>query len=201
MDPFTLGLISTGIGSAFQTTLGFGQTIAGALMKPKRPTYTIPAEIRNALALRQMNLNAPMAGYNQSRADISSRQASTNAAARNVRDASQVAALAAAGQAQATQGDTRLAVANAQDYQVRLSGLERAQNTMARYRDKAFDLNEYEPFQDKARTKAALIQGGLTNIMGGMNNAARGFGQMAGMQAYRDYLNNATAIIEATDVI
>jgi len=187
---FTAGLIAQGVSSGFKTTLGLGQWAAGALMRVQRPEYEIPDEVKRRLALRRMNLNAPMAGYNQARADIARSQATTNAAARNIRDSSQVAALAAAGQAGATEGRTRLAVQNAVDYQRRLGGLENAQMTMAQYKDKAFQLNEYEPYMNKARTKAALIQGGLTNINRGLGSAASGLGQMYGQKMYYDYLNS-----------
>jgi len=186
-----MGLIATGIGSQFKTLLGGGQLIAGSLMRVKRPEYSIPEEVKQRLGLRQMNLNAPMAGYNQARADIRNNQANTMGAARNIRSASQVAALASASGAQATEGDVRLATANAVDYQRRLAGLESAQMTMAQYKDKRYMENEKEPYLNKARTKAALIQGGLQNINSGMGQFASGMGQLAGQKMYYDYLNAA----------
>lgn len=56
----------------------------------------------------------------------------------------------------------------------------RSLGVMAGYQDKKFDLNEMQPYQDKARTKAALIGGGLQNIAGGAGQALGGImaGQM-----------------------
>lgn len=54
-----------------------------------------------------------------------------------------------------------------------LKGMERELLLeMARYQDKAFDINEMQPFQDKAAAASALQGAGIQNLMGALQTTA-----------------------------
>lgn len=165
-------------GAGLQGVLGVGQLIGGALMNPERPTYQIPDEIKNMLALRQMNLGGRMAGATQAQANIMQSQANTVGAYQGtLRNPNAILAGVSAAQGQTNRAFGNLGAMEAQDYQRRLAGLEGAQRSMAQYRDKAFDINEMQPYVDEARTKAALIGAGLRNISGGAAGVAGAIGE------------------------
>jgi hypothetical protein len=50
---------------------------------------------------------------------------------------------------------------------------------MANYQNRKWEIDKFQPFQDAARTKAALIGGGLQNLSGGVNQGLSG---MLGVQ-------------------
>mgnify|MGYP001766962025 CR=1 FL=1 len=173
-------------GAGLQGVLGIGQLIGGALMNPERPTYQIPDEIKNMLALRQMNLGGRMAGATQAQANIMQSQANTVGAYQGtLRNPNAILAGVSAAQGQTNRAFGNLGAMEAQDYQRRLAGLEGAQRTMAQYRDKAFDINEMQPYVDEARTKAALIGAGLRNISGGAAGVAGAVGENEYMNMVR----------------
>lgn len=159
------------IAPAIQGALGIGQMIGGMSMRPERPTYNIPREISDMLALRQMNLRGRMAGATQAQQNIMQAQGSTIGAYQGtMRNPNAILAGVSASQGQTNRAFTNLASMEAQDYQRRLAGLEGAQRTMAGYRDRAFEVNEMQPYMDEARTKAALIGAGLRNVAGGASS-------------------------------
>lgn len=173
-------------GAGLKGVLGIGQLIGGALMNPERPTYQIPDEIKNMLALRQMNLGGRMAGATQAQANIMQSQANTVGAYQGtLRNPNAILAGVSAAQGQTNRSLTNLGAMEAQDYQRRLAGLEGAQRTMAQYRDKAFEINEMQPYIDEARTKAALIGAGLRNISGGAAGVAGAVGENEYMNMVR----------------
>jgi hypothetical protein len=156
-------------------------------MQPKRPTYEIPDEIKNMLALRQMNLQGRMAGASQAQTNIMQGQGQTIGAYQGtMRNPNAILAGVSASQGQANRGFTNLAAMEAQDYQRRLAGLEGAQRTMGQYRDQEFQINEMQPFQDAARTKAALIGSGLRNVSGAAQGVAGAYGEARYMDMMRD---------------
>ena len=188
LDPAMLGLISQGVGSMLQIPLGFGQILAGSLMKPKRPEYQIPSEIRNMLALRQLNLRGRMAGATQAEKNIMQSQANAvGSYQRTQKNPNAILAGVSASQGMSNRAFTDLSTQEAVDYQRRLAGLENAQRTMGNYQDKEWQLNEYEPYQDKARTKAALIGAGLKNFFGGAAGVGESFQDYAGYKMMQDY--------------
>lgn len=155
-------------------------------MNPERPTYQIPDEIKNMLALRQMNLGGRMAGATQAQANIMQSQANTVGAYQGtLRNPNAILAGVSSSQGQTNRAFNNLGAMEAQDYQRRLAGLEGAQRTMAQYRDKEFDINEMQPYVDEARTKAALIGAGLRNISGGAAGIAGAVGENEYMNMVR----------------
>ncbi|RME66078.1 MAG: hypothetical protein D6790_00870, partial [Caldilineae bacterium] len=50
--------------------------------------------------------------------------------------------------------------------------LDQNRRVLAQYKDKAFQLNKMQPYQDAMRAIAALTQGGLLNLNTGLQTAA-----------------------------
>lgn len=188
MDPTLLfQLLASGASGA----LGLGQLIGGMAMNPERPTYQIPEEIKNMLALRQMNLNGRMAGASQAQRNINQSQSNVVNAYQNTQsNPNAILAGVSASQGQSNRAFNNLATLEAQDYQRRLAGLEAAQRTMAGYRDKAFDINEFQPYMDEDRTKAALIGAGLRNTAGALNSVSQDLGEKQYMETMQQMYGN-----------
>ncbi len=181
LDPALLGLISQGVGNLLQIPLGVGQIVAGSLMKVKRPKYNIPQEVNNMLALRRQNLQGRMAGAGQAERNIMQGQANAvNAYQNTMNNPNAVLAGVSASQGQTNRAMNDLNTQEAIDYQRRLAGLEGAQRTMTQFKDKAFEINEMQPYQDKARTKAALIGSGLKNFFGAISGGGEAVQDYAG---------------------
>ena len=172
------------IPGAIKGALGLGQLLAGSLMKANRPNYEIPSTVGEELAMSRMMANGRMPGINYAKMRLDQNAAS--AAYRMNRSASnpnQILAGAAAIQANSDVASRGLLEAEAGDQYRRLANLSRSLRMMGEYKDKEFQLNKMEPYQDKARTKAALVQGGLLNLFGGVGESMNGLmaGKMMGM--------------------
>ncbi len=141
-------------------------------MNPQRPTYTIPQEVQDKLGQQQVNLNARSAGAARAQDNIFANQATTlqNAAQAGGGAANQLLA-GAMSQAQSNRGLQDLSAGERDDYQRRLGNLGQAQSEMGSYRDRTFDINKMQPFQDAAATKSALIESGLTNAFSALQSA------------------------------
>ena len=163
----------------FQGMLGLGQLFRGNRMKPKRPTYEIPEEAKAQLALDQQLLNARTPGAVQAEQNIAQQQA---AAVGNIQqgatDAQTILAVAGATQGTANRAYNNLATMEAQDYQRRLGNLKRSQAQMIAERQRAFQINQYQPFLDATATKAGLTEGGFQNIYGGIGSMAGALGKL-----------------------
>jgi hypothetical protein len=174
MDPLTFA-----IPGAIKGALGLGQLIGGSLMKVKRPEYEIPDVAKEELAMSRMMANGRMPGVNYANMRIDQNAASaayrTNRAATNP---NQILAAQAGIQMNADIAGRGLMEAEAGDQYRRLANLSRSLRMMSDFKDKEFELNKMQPYQDKARTKAALVQGGLLNLFGGVGEGMSGI--MAG---------------------
>lgn len=155
----------------FQGGLSLIQMIKGLTMQANRPTYNIPQEVNEKLAQNQMNLNARSAGAGRAQENIFANQATTiQNAQQSGGGASNQLLAGALAQAQSNRGFENLSSGEREDYQRRLGNLGQAQSEMAGYRDKAFDYNQNQPFQDAAATKSALIESGLTNAFSALQS-------------------------------
>lgn len=155
----------------FQGGLSLIQMIKGLTMQANRPTYNIPQEVNDKLAQQQVNLNARSAGAGRAEANIFSNQATTLQNAQQAGGGASNQLLAGAlAQAQSNRGLENLSASEREDYQRRLGNLGQAQSEMAGYRDRAFDYNKAQPYENAAATKSALIQGGLTNAFGALQS-------------------------------
>lgn len=163
-----LPLILAGV----QAGVGAVQAISGYKQKKNltRPEYQIPEEIeRNMTEAELMSYygmpDAQKAEYMQNI------QRSTQGALRGI--ASRKGGLGAVSVAQQTQQDAYMNLLSA-DVQQRMQNIQTAQNmrqTMANYRDKAFAINEMQPYEQSYAEAQSLIGAGMQNVMGGLTQA------------------------------
>ena len=155
----------------FQGGLSLIQMIRGMSMQANRPTYNIPQEVQDKLTQNQVNLNARSAGAARAQDNIFAGQATTIQNAQQAGGGASNQLLAGAmSQAQSNRGFENLSASEREDYQRRLGNLGQAQSEMGGYRDKAFDYNQNQPFQDAAATKSALIESGIQNAFGALQS-------------------------------
>jgi len=158
-------------GAAAQGALGLFQAFKGSMMKPKRPTYDIPDEIGENVSMYKNFLNARMAGGGYAENNIMSNQGTMlDQIRKGSVNSSQLLSMIGGVQGNTNRSFERLNQIEAEDQQRRAAGVAQARNTMARFRDKAFEMNEMQPYMDQAATKSALIGGGLRNMYGGLNS-------------------------------
>ncbi len=170
-----LGLASGGL----KSILGLGQLIGGAFKKPKRPEYDIPQEAMDRLAMAKNNMNGRMAGAAGMEDNIAQSQGSLlDAARRGSTDSNKLLTLLASSQANTNRAYQGLQTREAMDQQRRLRDVYSAQSMMGQYKDKRFGMNKMQPYQDEARTKAALLQSGIMNTVGGVGDASNILGRM-----------------------
>jgi len=168
-----MGLLGAAIPSIFKGVLGLGQFIGGLGMKVRRPQYNIPDEYAQNLGGRLNLLNARTPG-----ASILERNILRSAS--NMQSALRRGALTSTDflsglsrvQQNANDGFERLALLEAQDTENRLAGVERARVLMGQQKEKAFQLNKYEPYMNRAAAKSGLVQGGLLNMFGASDDFA-----------------------------
>lgn len=180
--PAILGVIGTAAGAAnslMKTGLGIGQLFKARQYRNQRPTYQIPDEVGQQLGLRQQLLNARMPGAQQAEQNIQENQAANLYNQQQaVGDSASLLAANASGQGATNRAMRKLAMQEAQDEERRIRGLENAQRTMANYRDKAFKLNELDPYMEDAATRSALIEGGIQNLSTGFADIGAQAGSM-----------------------
>ena len=185
------------IQGAISALLGGGQLLAGALMHPKRPTYNMPSEIGQNQQLAKNLYGASTLYGLPGQGAINNQMAQTNASnLRAIRESQQSPAAMLAGINAATANQMRtnadIGIKAAQDRQNRINmaaaRLLGVNKDVASYKDKEFQLNEYEPFKAKAATKSALLGGGLQNLTGGLTSIGSSGYKNKLDQAYLDYL-------------
>ena len=173
-----------GAGSLFQTIMGGIQMVRGMRMKPVRPTYQTPEEVNQMMANAQMQQYAKAPGVSAAEANLRLSAAQTMA---SVNDAATSGASAlAAGAAVNARLNNEYMRLGAQQNAFRLQqqqAYNQALMSKAQYTDREFEINQYQPFLDAAQTKAALTQGGMQNIFGGLNGL--GNAAMAGIYAQK----------------
>lgn len=173
-----IGLAASAIGGLFKTGLGVAQMIKSGRMKPQRPTYEPSERIAQNLALRQQQLGGRMAGAAEAEANL---RQSTSSQLANVRQAAgsgaQLLAMGGLAQAQENRGLLGLQAQEAQDYQRRLQGVERANLAQAQEERAAWDYNERQKYEEEARAKARVMQAGLQNTYSGIGGISGMAGQ------------------------
>ena len=157
-----------------QAAMGVGQAVAGFIQKKNltRPQYHIPPEIEKNMSEAELMSyygmpDAQKAEYMQNI------QRSTQGALRGISD--RKGGIGAVSVAQQTQQDAYMNLLSA-DVQQRMQNIQTAQSmrqTMAQYRDKAFEINEMQPYEQKYAEAQSLIGAGMQNFMGGLQTVGQ----------------------------
>jgi len=169
LDPLGIGLAAQGT----QALLGAIQTGIGAakMRKLERPEYSIPDEIRQNLTQAQIQAYEGLPAE-QKQQYLQNIQRSQATAMKGL--SSRKAGLTGITDMLQSQNDafTNLVSMDASARQQnRILARQEAAN-MAAYKDKAFDMNKMQPYQDAAEEAQALIGSGIQNIGGAAANTA-----------------------------
>lgn len=165
-----IGAAIAGTAAALQAASGIAQNIKGKKIQRAtvRPTYVIPDEIKANLKQAEQE-----AAYGL---DAASKQIATQGIDRGTAAAlyganSRRAGLAGMGGVVQANNDafSNLAAMDEMERQRKKSALSDARNTMAGYKDKAWQVNQFDPYQLKVDESQALIGAGLQNIGGALN--------------------------------
>jgi hypothetical protein len=183
MDPFTISaLISGGV----QLGTGIYQAIRSSQIEANRPTYEIPDEIKQNLTQAQLNAIEGMPEDVRNRyIDQLTRTMATGLQALGDRRGG-IAGVSGLART-ATDANRDLASMDAQQRQQQEANLMNARQTMANYKDKAFDWNEKQKYLEEAQAKQALSGAAIQNITGSANNVMGGLMQ----SKYMDFLKGA----------
>jgi hypothetical protein len=172
IDPISLISFAPSI---LQGAGAIGQLIAGNKLAKnnERPMYEIPAAQQEALAnARNLSYDRQLAGQDAMEAGLDEQLANTNAEIQNTASSSTDALGALIGaNANRMRSQTALDTEAARDYERRQMALRGELGQMASFEDKKWQLNELNPFMDKAAASSALTGSGLQNLFGAANSA------------------------------
>lgn len=164
--------------AAFQALVGGVQTIKGLTMKEgERPEYEVPDDAKAALS---------NAKYVASQTKLPGEDKIQERMQENMANAIFTTTQAAQDPSQIVAGTQKVTEAfNNQQVDLGIKGAEfffqnqgqlRGElNKMADREDTKWTLNEYNPYMMNLEKKQSLIEGGLSNIQGGVNSAMGGF--------------------------
>ena len=157
-----------------QAAIGIGQAVAGysKLKNLTRPEYQIPSEIEQNMSEAELMSyygmpDAQKQSYMQN-IQRSGQQALSGTADRK-------GGLGMVSAIQQNQQDSYSNLLSA-DVQQRMQNIQNAQNmrsVMAGYKDKAFQMNEMEPYQQDYAEAQGLIGAGMQNFMGGLQSGGQ----------------------------
>lgn len=160
--------------------------IAGIFQKKKakkmlanlnQPAYTIPEEVMRNQKMAEMAANEglPSQQYNNAMKNIQRNQSNMLAGALDRRSA-----LMALPKIQRAANDATGNL-DAQDAQARMQNqrtLYGVGNTTSQYRDKAFNINQMQPYQQKYNYAQSLLGAGNQNFTSGLDKLVAGGGQL-----------------------
>lgn len=156
--------------------LGGSQLFKSHKMRPKRPQYEIPLAEQQALQLaKNMGAQTRLPGQEAIEGQLDETTANTLSSIERMGYGG-ASDINAASRAYGNQQDkeTQLGVAAAGNRQQNLRNLQGALSHYATYEDKKWNLNELQPYEQDAKAKAALYEGGMTNLSGGLKDIAGG---------------------------
>lgn len=163
--PMILGAVQAGIGAA--------QAISGWKQKKNltRPEYQIPEEIE-----RNMSEAELMSYYGMPDAQKQSYMQNIQRAGQQALSgvADRKGGLGTISAIQQQQQDAYMNLLSA-DVQQRMQNIQRAQQArseMAAFKDKQFEINEMQPYQQSYAEAQSLVGSGMQNVMGGLNTIA-----------------------------
>lgn len=179
-----IGNIMGSIGAAAKGSIGLAQLGGGLLMKVKRPRYSIPAAAQEAIGTaRQMANQTTRPGNEQALTDINrATSGAINNAKRTSNSASQILAASGNANSQRMKAINQNNALNAQFQFNAKNNLINRLNNFAGYQDKEWQMNTFDPYMQKAETKAALIGAGLQNFVQSQDDWMAAWGGGGGQQ-------------------
>lgn len=182
IDPLTASAILGAVPAVYQMGTGISQGIkARRLGKKKRPEYVVPGEITDNVNLARGAYNAssmyglPGQGRIQNQLMGSQAQAQEGIMQSQQNPSSMLLGLSSLNQntnnaiANLGVNAAQFRQSNMMNTQGRLMG---ANEALARYKEKEWELNKLKPFQDAMQASGALRSGAITNTYGALSSLA-----------------------------
>lgn len=191
------GMTGSGITTGLQALLGLYQIIKGS-GSVTRPDYTIPKEITDLLTSAKTTAAQTESPYSQQELNqINAEQSNILGAVRKVAEsAADIQGVLPGLQAQTNQGIQGIAKQNIDFWTANQEKLANAEQLMAQYKDKQFDINKQQPYEQELYTKNLQTQGGIQNMYG----AIGGFmNNLMGYQTQQGYMDLAKKQMDITD--
>jgi hypothetical protein len=193
MDPLTIAMLSKLVPMGINAIKsGVQASQAKKLAQTQRPDYQIPEEALQALnqakylsgmtELPGQNLMEARIGQNLSKGVSELERVSTNPADL----ASNVAKMYMSG----NESINDIGLQAGQQYLRNQGLLTDALGTMAGYRDKQFDINEMQPYENNMAAAAALREGSFRNASAAGQDLSSGLSGYANMEYYQNMLND-----------
>ncbi|ARS36815.1 hypothetical protein [Pontibacter actiniarum] len=155
------------------------QGVSGILQKRKanrinavRPTYNIPGAVHESVDMARQSANAAMPGYGTAQNNIKGATANAVRSAQLAGSGNSMLAAIAAAQSNESNSLLNLATQSAQHQAAQRQNLQGSLMNLAQYKDKAWDWNEKQKYQEKAAAKAALTEAANQNINGAISGLA-----------------------------
>lgn len=170
-------LAAAAVPAVFQGISAISQKRKANRINAVRPEYTIPGAVAESVDMARQSAGAAMPGYGTARNNIAGATSNAVRAAQLAGSGNNVLATIAAAQGNEANAMNNLAAQNAQFQFGQRRDLMSNLLNLGNYQDKAWQLNKYEPYQQKAAAKAALTEAANQN----MNGAISGLSSVAMM--------------------
>lgn len=152
-----------------QAAIGIGQAISGhqRLKNLTRPEYQIPSEIEQNMSEAELMSYYGMPDA-QKQSYMQNIQRSGQQALSGIADRKGGLGMVSAVQQQQEDSYMNLLSADVQQRMQNIQAAQQARQVMAEYKDKAFQINEMEPYVQDYNEAQSLIGSGMQNVMGGL---------------------------------
>jgi len=156
------------IPAVLQTGLGVGQLIKGSQINPQRPVYTPGSAAVNA---RETAIMAAMDNRFLRQHDAENRiRRSTADIIGQMQNSPNAAAMLPALMSSQNQSLNALSETASREQVSAVASFIAGENRFSAVQDQAFEYNQHGPYQAQADAKRSLVQGGIENIYGGVDN-------------------------------
>lgn len=152
----------------------------------EQPKYEIPKEYTQALGMAKQASYSNMPGYQQAISNLQQSDASSFERAKDVSDSggNLLGFLANRG-VTSNRGLNQLAAQNAA---YKVGAEQRYMGALGQYgllKDKQWNINEMQPYQDAMRTSAVMTEGGIQNIFGGITGGIQNYAALKQANSYQ----------------
>jgi hypothetical protein len=157
----------------------------------EQPKYEIPKEYAQALGMAKQGAYSNMPGYQQAISNLQQSDASSFERAKDsASSGSDLLGFLANRGVTSNRGLNQLAAQNAA---YKVGAEQRYMGALGQYgmlKDKQWNINELQPYQDAMRTSAVMTEGGIQNIFGGITGGIQNYAALKQSDAYSNYYNS-----------
>ena len=167
-DP--LSTLALSVPELFKSMVGVNQLIKAGGINPVRPTMKVPQGVNEAVNTARsqyFNPRVPEEDYITGRIGANAAH-SINAARESGRTPAEILATAAGAEDNQNEALLNLAMEGMKNRNMSANSLEGQLDNEGVWQDRADDYNQRQPYAEESAAKSALIQGGDTNIYGGL---------------------------------